>query len=106
MRLFGVVTIHLVQWVLAYLALDLFFRLIPLAPAGLRERVRAYQGRFTWLAILFALLGAAGQVWLGGLPGGALGLLGWVPWWILWRFGWRKQFTFLYKDDRGRDLAP
>lgn len=105
MRLLSVLGVHLMQWGLAYLALDLSFRTIPLEPAALRGRLRAYQVRFAGLAGLSALLGAAAQIWLAGVWGGALGLLGWLPWWILWRFGWRKQFPFLFKDDGGRHLA-
>lgn len=104
MDMLGAVGIHLLQWLLAFLALDLFFRMIPLEPAGLRERVRAYRTRFGLLATAFTLAGALAQGWLAGGWGLAVGLLGWLPWWILWRFGWRKQLTFLYKDDGGRAI--
>lgn len=93
--------LHLGQWVLAFFTLDIFFRVIPVEPAGLREQVRLYQRRFTLLAVLFALVGGLAQAWWAGAWGKGFALLGWLPWWILWRFGWRKQFTFLYKDDGG-----
>jgi hypothetical protein len=99
------VGVHLLEWVVAFLTLDLFFRTIPLEPDGFRDRLRRYRYRFGLLGALFALGGALIQIGLAGGWGVVLGLLGWVPWWVLWRFGWRKQMTFLYKDDGGRDLS-
>ncbi|MFZ5814987.1 MAG: hypothetical protein ACOY93_06745 [Bacillota bacterium] len=96
--------LHLLQWLAAYLVLDLCFRTIPLEPNGLRERIRAWRGRFVLVALAFTLPAGAAQLWLAGAWGGALGLAGWLPWWILWRFGWRKQFTFLYREDGGLSL--
>lgn len=102
---FLLLLVHLLQWLMAFFALDLFFRTMPMEPHGLPARLRSYQGRYALLTGLFTLVGAGVQLWLAGGWGLALGTLGWVPWWMLWRFGWRKQFTFLYKDDGGRHLA-
>lgn len=89
--------VHLMQWVLAFLALDRTFRTIPVEPDTLRSMVRHYRHRFALIGGLACLAGAAVQVWTAGGWGWALAAVGWLPWWILWRFGWRKQFTFLYQ---------
>lgn len=95
--------IGLAQFVPAFVVLDLFFRWIPVEPDQLGRRL----GRHAWLygliALLFCALGAIGQWWLAGTVGLVVGLLNAAPWWMLWRFGLRKQFTFLYKSDGGCD---
>jgi hypothetical protein len=91
------------QWALAYLVLDLCFRTMDVRPEGLRTRVRRYGLAYGALGVASALLAGWGQARLaggGGLPLAALSLL---PWWLLWRFGLRKQLTFLFKHDGGRD---
>lgn len=87
---------------LAFLALDLIFRLVPLQPDSLRKHLRAYQGAYMLVA-LTACLAGAGIQWKQGRWGGLLlSVLNLLPWWLLWRFGLRKQFTYLFKDDGGR----
>ena len=91
----------LVQFAPAFVALDLFFRYMPVDP----QRLRAWLGRY---ALLYALIGAGVSIgtaalqWqLAGRWGLAAAVLNWIPWWMLWRFGLRKQFTFLFKSDGG-----
>lgn len=93
----------LLQWAVAFLVLDLTFRLITVDPTRLGSEIKLWRRRFGLLAAAFCLAGGVLQVWLAGVPGVATALLGPLPWWILWRFGWRKQFTFLYLHDGGKD---
>lgn len=107
--------LHGVQWFLAYLSLDLLFRTADVRPASLaRSRVR--------YMLLYGLQAAAATLLIGALqlrlvqaasapgggpaasaPGAVLAVLGVLPWWLLWRFGWRKQFPHLYqRPPRGR----
>lgn len=92
------------QFVPAFVTLDLFFRYMNVTPAGLDRRVRWYALVYAALAIIFS----AGAAWLQwrivGLPGVGVGLANMVPWWLLWRFGLRKQLTYLFKDDGGRAI--
>ncbi|MFZ5826924.1 MAG: hypothetical protein ACOY94_21740 [Bacillota bacterium] len=101
----GALSIGLLQWVAAFFALDLTFRMLEPDPERLRGQVRLWRGRFWLLALVASLGGGAVQVWAAGWWGLALALLGPLPWWVLWRFGWRKQFTFLYRHDGGRTWA-
>ncbi len=96
--------LHLTQWVGAFLTLDLFFRTMPVEPTELRRRLPGVRVRFGLVGLVLCLSLGGVQVWIAGAWGLGIGLLGWVPWWVLWRFGWRKQFTFLYKDDGGKDV--
>lgn len=96
------ILLTLAQFVPAFVALDLFFRYMPVDPAGMR----AWLGRY---ALLYGLIGAVAAVatavlqWqIAGLFGALCSAANWIPWWMLWRFGLRKQFTFLYKSDGGR----
>lgn len=95
--------IGLVQFGPAFLTLDLFFRWMPVTP----DRLGRWRDRFVWLygllAVLVGVAGALVQWRIAGAVGLVVGLVNPVPWWLLWRFGLRKQFTFLYKSDGGRD---
>lgn len=92
--------LHLVQWAAAYLALDFVFRRIPLEPEGLPRRIRLYARGYALAAAASCAAVGAVQLraagWWGTLPA----LAGWLPWWLLWRFGWRKQFTHLFLPTR------
>lgn len=96
--------LHPIQWVAAYLALDLVFRRIPLEPEGLRQRIRLYRRRYTLAAAALCLAVGVLQLRAAGLAGAVPALAGWLPWWLLWRFGWRKQFTFLYLPTQRGDM--
>ncbi|MDF2628547.1 MAG: hypothetical protein K0R39_2378 [Symbiobacteriaceae bacterium] len=93
----------LAQFVPAFLALDLVFRFMDLSPGALRRELRRYGLLFAFAAVDFGLAGA----WFQWRADGVLGLVAaagnWVPWWLLWRFGLRKQLTHLFKDDGGKD---
>ncbi|MGE5673142.1 MAG: hypothetical protein ACM3XM_04560 [Mycobacterium leprae] len=65
-------------------------------PHRLPQALRRYGWRYGILAVLFALAGGAVEWRLVGTPGLWAAGLNWLPWWVLWRFGLRKQFTFLY----------
>lgn len=94
----------LAQFVPAYLALDLIFRHIDLAPDGLIRELRRCGRRYAAAAAVFGLAGAWAQWRSDGPAGLVVAVVGnWVPWWLLWRFGLRKQLTFLFKDDGGTD---
>lgn len=96
--------LHGLQWFLACLSLDLAFRTVDVRPEHLprsRARWARFHGLLAAAAILLIgaaqirLLGEAGalarpsvQSVLGALVAGS----GWLPWWLLWHFGWRKQF--------------
>lgn len=98
--------LHLLQWLMAFLVLDRFFQWLPMEPKGLKERLAQYRLRFQQIALLCSLLVGLAQLSLSGTWGLGLALVGWLPWWLLWRFGWRKQLTHLYVDDGGQDLIP
>lgn len=91
--------LHLFQWVSAFLALDRCFRHIPVEPATLRGQIRLYRRRYAAAAVAFCVGGGLLQFLALRPWGAALALVGPLPWWLLWRFGWRKQFTHLYKYD-------
>lgn len=97
----AVLFLHGLQWLLAYLSLDLVFRTVDVRPGLLaRSRARCRQ-RYVLAAAAATLAIGAAQVWItGGAGAAAAGTagLGWLPWWLLWRFGWRKQFPHLYQE--------
>lgn len=94
----------LAQFVPAYLALDLAFRNMDLAPGALRQELRRLGALYAAGAAAFGLAGAWAQWRAGGTAGLMVAVAGnWAPWWLLWRFGLRKQLTFLFKDDGGTD---
>jgi len=94
--LLGAIGILAAEAAAGFLALDLIFRTMSLAEDGLRERVR----RLGWFYAGLAALLVAGGGWLQwrllGAGGAALLALDWAPWWLLWRFGLRKQLGFLF----------
>lgn len=81
---------------LGFLSLDLIFRMIPLEAEALEARLRMWGGGYAVLAALFCAAGAAVQWRLAGRTGLMMAFFNWVPWFALWRFGMRKQFTFIY----------
>lgn len=89
------------QFAPAFLTLDLFFRWIDVTPEGLSRRLQRYSRLFAAVALGFSVLGAWVQWRAAGLPGLAAGGVNGVPWWLLWRFGLRKQLTYLFKHDGG-----
>lgn len=91
------------QFVPAFVTLDSLFRWGDMDPRGLSGRVRRWALLYGGLALLSGALGAWAQWRWAGAP--ALALLNPVPWWLLWRFGLRKQLTFLYKHDGGQDAT-
>ncbi|HYF93626.1 MAG TPA: hypothetical protein VD969_15540 [Symbiobacteriaceae bacterium] len=86
---------------LAYLVLEAVFRYVDVSPAGLAVRLRRWCYVYASLAAAAGLAGAWAQFRLAGPMGLAVAAGNWVPWWLLWRFGLRKQLTFLIKDDGG-----
>lgn len=106
--------LHGLQWLLAYLALDLTFRTVDVSPGGLdRSRDRCRRRYALAAAVSTVAIGTA-QMWIAQGSNGpgagpavlagsaATAGLGWLPWWLLWRFGWRKQFPHLYQAPRNR----
>lgn len=94
----------LAQFVPAYLALDLTFRHMSLAPETRDRELRRWRLLFAVACVVASGVGAWAQWRAGGTAGLAIGVAGnWAPWWLLWRFGLRKQLTFLFKDDGGTD---
>lgn len=96
----------LAQFVPAYLGLDLVFRTMDLRPDGLRRRLAQYRLAFATGCGVVSVLGAWAQWRLAGPGGMAMAAMNWVPWWLLWRFGLRKQLTFLFRDDGGSAKQP
>gem|GEM_PF-1549692 len=88
----------------AYVVLDLLFRYMSVEPHGLRERLRRYGLGYGCLAVACSAAGMLAQYRLAGAFGAGVGLLNAVPWWLLWRFGLRKQLTFLFKADGGQPV--
>lgn len=99
------VGLALAQFVPAFLTLDLFFRWGDMEPRGLRRRIQRWAALFAGLAGLFGALGGYAQWRLVGAPGLVMAPANLLPWWLLWRFGLRKQLTFLFKHDGGQDAA-
>jgi hypothetical protein len=93
-----------VQAAAGFLTLDMFFRYIPIEPVRLKATLAQCMRAYTGIASLACLVGAWVQWRAWGLPGLAAAALNWLPWWLLWRFGLRKQFTYLYKSDGGRPV--
>lgn len=81
-----------------FLVLDLFFRYMDVR--ALPHRAWQYGA----VAVLFCGAGIWGSWVAGHLPGLLLAAPGPLIWWMLWRFGLRKQLTYLFKDDGGRPL--
>jgi hypothetical protein len=90
--------------VTAFLTLDLFFRYMSVDPALLRERLLWHALIYAAIAALCVGGGGIAQWWSAGYGGLVPAALNWIPWWLLWRFGLRKQFTYLFKSDGGRSL--
>lgn len=89
---------------LAFLTLDLYFRYMAVEPARLKQQLGRYALGYGCIAAAACLAGAWAQ-WRAASYAGLIPALGnWAPWWMLWRFGLRKQFTFLYKSDGGQAL--
>ncbi|HEY3364398.1 MAG TPA: hypothetical protein VGK74_05040 [Symbiobacteriaceae bacterium] len=86
------------QAVPAFLALDLFFRLVPVQPAGLKARLARCARGYAGLAAACCVAGGLVQARAAGSGGLVVACLSGLPWWLLWRFGMRKQFTFLYQS--------
>lgn len=89
------------QFAVAFLALDLTFRRMDLSPAVLEREVARCGAAYATAAVAAGLAGGWLQWQLAGLAGLAFAAGNWIPWWMLWRFGLRKQLTFLFKDDGG-----
>jgi len=87
--------LHSVQWVLSFLVLDLLFRTVDVRPDVLQRSVGRHRQRYRVLALAAVLAVGLAQVGLAGAWGLVPAAAGWVPWWLLWRFGWRKQFPHL-----------
>lgn len=90
----------------AFLTLDRLFRVIAVEPARLRERLRWHGALYATVAALSSAFGAWLQWRVGGPAGLVVAPLNPLPWWLLWRFGLRKQFTYLFKADGGRPVEP
>jgi hypothetical protein len=92
------------QFAAAFLVLDLFFRWMDVSAEGFAARVRGYSRRYALVAAVCCAGTALWQWRLADWPGAVLVAADAVPWWLLWRFGLRKQLTFLFKADGGRPL--
>jgi hypothetical protein len=90
------------QFATAFLVLDLTFRWMDVTADGFTARVRSYAWRYAASAAVCCAGTALFQWRLAGWPGAFLAPVDAVPWWLLWRFGLRKQLTFLFKADGGR----
>lgn len=90
------VALGILQLPLAFVALDVLFRAMPVRPQELRRSLARYALLYAGVALLVGLAGAWVQYRLGGAPGLIAAAFNWVPWWLLWRFGLRKQFPFLF----------
>ncbi|WP_374713038.1 hypothetical protein [Symbiobacterium terraclitae] len=88
--------LHLVQWVLSYLVLDLLFRTADVRPGVLERSLPLHRRRYRLAALTAVLAVGPAQVCLAGAWGLVPAAAGWVPWWLLWRFAWRKQFPHLH----------
>lgn len=87
-----ILAVLLVGVAAAYLAVDFFFRFLPLGRWPEREALQRAARFYAGAAALCCLTGTL-WLWLRtGLPGAAAGALSWIPWWLFWRFGIRKQF--------------
>lgn len=80
----------------AYGVLDFVFRQIPVSPALLPQSLRRYGWGYTLAAVLCVSAGTAVQWHLSGSAGACLAPLNALPWWLIWRFGLRKQLPFLF----------
>ncbi|MBP2019685.1 hypothetical protein J2Z79_003127 [Symbiobacterium terraclitae] len=87
--------LHPAQWVLSFLVLDLVFRTVDVRPGILERSLGRHRRRYRLAALAATLAGGVAQVLLAGPWGLVPAAAGWVPWWLLWRFGWRKQFPHL-----------
>ncbi len=92
--------VALSQFVWAFLAFDLVLRVLPVQPDRLERNLRRYRRHYGWVALVFCMGGAWAQHRLGGPAGLVFAAANWVPWWLLWRFGLRKQFPFLFPSGR------
>lgn len=83
----------------AFVTLDLFFRYLPLD--RLEERLQRYGLYYGFIGGFFCVAGG----WVGwhrsGLGGVVLTAMDPLLWWMLWRFGLRKQFSYLFRHDKG-----
>jgi hypothetical protein len=101
MELLWAIAVHAGQWAAAYLLLDLFFLYLPVQ--GELKKNLAWAGRLYHLVgFLFTLAGGYLQWRWAGAAGLFLAALGWLPWWMLWRFGVRKQFSVLVRGPADR----
>jgi len=102
--MFWSVGLLLGQFAVAFLALDLTFRRMDLSPGALGREVARCGAAYAAAAVMAGLGGGWLQWRLAGPAGLAVAAGNWIPWWILWRFGLRKQLTFLFKDDGGSPM--
>lgn len=92
--------------VAAFLTVDLLFRLLPVNEGGLRRRVRRFGAIHAGVAAALGIGGAWAQWHAAGYAGLAPAALNLVPWWLLWRFGVRKQFPHLHEERPHRAKRP
>lgn len=83
--------------VLAFVSLDLLFRVIPVHPATLERSIKRYGICYALIAGVAVATGLAAQWLTGHAAGLVLGSTYWLPWWLLWRFGLRKQFPYRHQ---------
>ncbi len=94
------------EGVAAYLTVDFLFRLMPVESNALRRYVRRFGLIHAGVAALLGVGGAWAQWYAAGYSGLALGALNLAPWWLLWRFGVRKQFPLLYEERSQHEKKP
>lgn len=92
----GALMILLLEIAMAYGAMDLVLRVIPVEPNHLRLALRRYRWVYTCAGLLTTAAGIGAQWRLAGWPGALLGILGLLPWWAFWRLGLHKQLPFLF----------
>jgi len=94
------------ETVMAFLALDVVFRLLPVEAGNLRSAVRRYGYAYAGVAFLLGAVGALAQWRSAQYHGLALAPLDVLPWWVLWRFGLRKQLPPLFPPGTPRAKKP
>jgi len=88
------VLVVVIKGIVAFFTLDLSFRYMDLA-----QPRRSLRRTLVWYTLVAGVTSGLGLwvAWrMGGLTGLLITLSGVPLWWILWRFGLRKQFPYIF----------